>query len=181
MADWGTVLAFEAQEWVYYALAGNIAINNCFNAHALHVAVGANDGTIGVPSLDPRVPANFGGLELKAREGSVPAQELGAPVDRENLISIRVMTLDSLNLKRVDFLKIDVEGMEIDVINGSLDLIRQNKPILYVEWVKSEQDKLAEGLTALGYDKLFKFGMNLIAVHPDDPCRESINFEQAPK
>lgn len=32
MTDWGVVLAFEAQERIYYALAGNITINNCFNA-----------------------------------------------------------------------------------------------------------------------------------------------------
>jgi hypothetical protein len=32
MTGWGVVLAFEAQERIYYALAGNIAINNCFNA-----------------------------------------------------------------------------------------------------------------------------------------------------
>ena len=64
MTDWGQILAFEPQEWTYYALAGNLAINNCLNARALNVAVGAKDGTINVPSLAPNVPANFGGLEM---------------------------------------------------------------------------------------------------------------------
>ncbi|MGH7064967.1 MAG: hypothetical protein ACREET_12890, partial [Stellaceae bacterium] len=32
MTGWGSVLAIEAQERLYYALAGNIALNNCFNA-----------------------------------------------------------------------------------------------------------------------------------------------------
>src|SRR5437588_504025 len=27
---WGKVVAFEPQEWPYYALCGNIALNNCF-------------------------------------------------------------------------------------------------------------------------------------------------------
>ena len=36
MTGWGTVLAIEAQERIYYALGGNITINNCFNAHAIH-------------------------------------------------------------------------------------------------------------------------------------------------
>jgi hypothetical protein len=35
MTGWGVVLAIEAQERIYYALAGNIAINNCFNARAI--------------------------------------------------------------------------------------------------------------------------------------------------
>ena len=34
---WGSVTAFEAQERVLYALAGNIALNNCFNARAVQL------------------------------------------------------------------------------------------------------------------------------------------------
>src|ERR1041385_5373381 len=41
MTGWGSVVAIEAQERIYYALAGNIAINNCFNAIAMNVAVAA--------------------------------------------------------------------------------------------------------------------------------------------
>ena len=48
--SWGQVLAFEAQERIYYALAGNIAINNCFNARAIHAAVTAEPGTMKIPS-----------------------------------------------------------------------------------------------------------------------------------
>jgi FkbM family methyltransferase len=32
MTGWGAVIGIEAQERIFYALAGNIAINNCFNA-----------------------------------------------------------------------------------------------------------------------------------------------------
>ena len=40
MSGWGSVMAVEPQERLYYALAGNIALNNCFNAVAMHAAVG---------------------------------------------------------------------------------------------------------------------------------------------
>ena len=46
MTGWGSVLAIEAQERIYYALAGNIAINNCFNAIAVHGAVSSESGTL---------------------------------------------------------------------------------------------------------------------------------------
>ena len=36
----GSVISFEAQEKIYYALAGNIAINNLFNVKAINAAVG---------------------------------------------------------------------------------------------------------------------------------------------
>jgi hypothetical protein len=32
MTGWGSILAVEAQERIFHALAGNVAINNCFNA-----------------------------------------------------------------------------------------------------------------------------------------------------
>ena len=49
----------------FYALAGNIAINNCFNARAINAAVSSTCGTMRIPSLDYRKPASFGSLELK--------------------------------------------------------------------------------------------------------------------
>ena len=49
MTAWGAVLAIEAQERIYYALAGNIAINNCFNARAIHAAVAERAGTMKIP------------------------------------------------------------------------------------------------------------------------------------
>ena len=45
----GQVHAYEAQERIYYALAGNIAINNCSNARATWAAVGAKPGFLNVP------------------------------------------------------------------------------------------------------------------------------------
>jgi FkbM family methyltransferase len=44
MTGWGSVIAVEAQERIYYALAGNIAINNCFNARAVLAAVADKPG-----------------------------------------------------------------------------------------------------------------------------------------
>ena len=65
MTGWGRVLAIEAQERIYYALAGNIAINNCFNARAIHAAVTSRPGTMKIPTPDYLTPASFGSLELK--------------------------------------------------------------------------------------------------------------------
>ena len=50
MTGWGSVLSIEAQERIFYALAGNIAINNCFNALAVHGAVSSESGVMHLPS-----------------------------------------------------------------------------------------------------------------------------------
>ena len=52
MTGWGTVIAIEAQERIYYALAGNVAINNVFNARAIHAAVSNQVGTMKMPEPD---------------------------------------------------------------------------------------------------------------------------------
>ena len=65
MYGWGEVISFEAQERIFYALAGNITLNNCFNARAIWAAVGAESGFINVPMPDYFVPSSFGSLEIK--------------------------------------------------------------------------------------------------------------------
>lgn len=69
MYGWGTVHSFEAQETVCYALAGNIAIDNCFNVSAGNLAVGEKRSTLQITEPDSLTPASFGSLELikKAR------------------------------------------------------------------------------------------------------------------
>ena len=65
MHGWGSVIAVEAQERVFYALAGNITINNCFNARAIWGAVGAENGEIIVPRPDYLRPGSYGSMEIR--------------------------------------------------------------------------------------------------------------------
>jgi FkbM family methyltransferase len=46
---------------------------------------------------------------------------------------ISVRTIDSLNLRKIDFIKIDVEGDELNVLIGAYDTIKKFKPTLYIE------------------------------------------------
>jgi len=45
----------------------------------------------------------------------------------------KLITLDSLNVERCDFLKIDVEGYELKVIKGGLNTIQKYKPFIFME------------------------------------------------
>ena len=168
MTGWGSVLAIEAQERIFYALAGNIAINNCFNARAIHVAVGGQDGTMRIPDPDYLRPASFGSLELKRKDTN---EDIGQKIDYsdENLSEIRCVTVDSLRLSRLDFLKIDVEGMEEEVLAGAKQTIISHRPMLLVEWIKSPKEQLQKWFEDLGYN-VFEFGINLLAVHDSDRC-----------
>src|SRR6202000_1840143 len=92
MTGWGSVLSIEAQERIYYALAGNIAINNCFNALAVNAAVSSESGTMQVPNPNYFTPSSFGSLELRQRPNT---EFIGQHIDyADNTVLVRKMTLD---------------------------------------------------------------------------------------
>ena len=167
MHGWGRVLSFEAQEVVYYALAGNIAINNCLNARAKLAALGDHEGDLIVPQPDYFAHASFGSLELRHHERT---EDIGQRIsyDPSTGVVVPMVSIDSLVLERVDFIKLDVEGMEIDVLRGARKTLQTLKPILCVEIIKSDQAVIKGLLDELGY-RYFPVWLNLIAVHADDP------------
>jgi FkbM family methyltransferase len=166
MQGWGEVLAFEAQERIFYALAGNVVINNCLNASVKFAAVGAEVGEIEIPEPDYLSPGSFGSFELTQKASN---ENIGQEINYQAAgKKISQITLDSLELERVDLLKIDVEGMEEDVLIGAFDLIAQHKPVMFIEFIKSDSEKLSQILSSAGYT-VFYMPMNLLAVHQDDP------------
>ena len=48
-------------------------------------------------------------------------------------MKIEIRTLDSYEFDQVDFIKIDVEWFELNVLQGAENTIRKHKPIMYVE------------------------------------------------
>jgi FkbM family methyltransferase len=174
MTGWGNAIAIEAQERVFYALAGNIAINNCFNARAIFAAASDQAGVMKAPQLDHTRPASFGSVEIKRREHTEFA---GQAIDYDAPGGeIPCITLDSLNLPRVDFIKIDVEGMEMNVLAGAAALIAKHRPAMVVEYIKTDAEKLRQWLAALDY-RVFTSGINFVAIHNGDPGLASIQVK----
>jgi FkbM family methyltransferase len=164
MTQWGSVLSIEAQERIYYALAGNIAINNCFNAIALHAAVSSESGVMQIPNPNYSVPSSFGSLELRQRDGN---EFIGQKIDYQNLVNVRKLMLDEFGLPRVDLIKIDVEGMEMEVLQGAAQTIERCHPIMLIEKIKTDAAQLQQWLHARGY-LMIEAGINLVAIHSTD-------------
>jgi FkbM family methyltransferase len=134
----GWVIAFEPQRIVFQALCANVAINSLFNVDCYWAAMGRGRGFINVPELDPDVSNNFGGLSLL---DGIP----GRPVE--------CFPLDQfISLPRLHLVKIDVEGMESEVISSGTKLIEKFKPFLYVENDHPEKSEdLIRLIDSLGY------------------------------
>jgi hypothetical protein len=82
---------------------------------------------------------------------------------------VRSLRLDSLRLDRIDFIKLDVEGMEIEALEGAAGSIERCRPILTIEIIKTDSNKLRERLNRWGY-RIFQLDrINIAAVHESDP------------
>jgi FkbM family methyltransferase len=173
MTGWGAVIGIEAQERLYYALAGNVALNNCMNAKVVHAAVGGEVGGIDIPILNYAVPSSFGSFEIKKRAGGT--EFIGQDVNYESgaKTSVNLVTIDSLGFRRLDFIKLDVEGMEMEALQGAAQTLKACKPQLLVEVIKAQPGSVQAFLTGLGY-QLFPAGINILAVHQDDPSLANI-------
>ena len=164
MTGWGSVLSIEAQERIYYALAGNIAINNCFNALAINAAVSSESGVMQIPSPNYLVPSSFGSLELRKRNGN---EFIGQHIDYENMVNVRKLAIDEYNLPRVDLIKIDVEGMEMEALQGAARTIERSHPVMLIEKIKADAGHLRQWLETRGYT-IIEAGINMLVIHNSD-------------
>lgn len=133
----GRVFAFEPQRSLHHILCGNLALNALTNVTAVHAALGGKPGATLVPTIDYSKDGNFGGIAL----GSEAVGE-----------RVEVRTIDELRLPHCRLIKIDVEGMELDVLAGASETLARCLPFLYVENDRpANSAKLIELLLGRGY------------------------------
>ena len=135
----GRVIAFEPQRIVFQTLCANMALNSIENVDCKQLVIGASRGYAEIPEQDYSVEGNYGGVRAN-RSGR------GERIKR--------VTLDDCLywIDRLNFIKIDVEGMESDVIEGARHLIKSHKPIIYMENDQIEKSKnLLELIKSFGY------------------------------
>jgi hypothetical protein len=129
-----------------------------------------------IPNPNYFAPSSFGSLELRQRPGN---EFIGQPIDyTDNTVGIRKMTLDELNLPRVDFIKIDIEGMEMEALVGARETIKTYRPILLIEKIKTDARLLEYWLKDNGY-QLMALGINILAVHQSDESWKDITPPQS--
>ncbi len=122
--DKGAVFAFEPQDVIFQNLCANISINSITNCSCFHTALSdEKDKKLYFPNYNFNKEYNFGAMSfLRVKES-------------DHTIEASVDTLDNRfkGLNRLKLLKIDAEGMEVNILKGGIDLIKRTKPFLYLE------------------------------------------------
>ena len=146
----GFVFSFEPDSQNFSDLQNNIRLNNFNNIRAFQKALGEKHGNAVLYKIYANNP---GANRILSNKPAYPHQ----------LENVEVSTIDEIEeitaMKRVDLMKIDVEGFEMFVLQGAQKLIERWKPILFVELVEMNLNQhgysalsLIEYIENMGYE-----------------------------
>jgi len=133
------VIAVEPDLDNYRVLKLNLELNHCIDAHVLNIAAGRNEEVRELYEGGKGSPAGYS--LRQARRG----RKVKCFVDVKPL-DVAIPPL--LNNEQVDLLKIDVEGVEVEVIKGALDLLKRTRYVI-VEVIPSTKFRMREMLDLL--------------------------------
>ena len=174
----GLVYSFEPQRVVFYQLCANIFVNRLDNCMAYNMGVGDVAGTLELPDNNYD-SSNLGAYSLVPEYQDLMNLKKAAPTALKH--SVPIVTLDGFKFPRkVDFLKIDVEGMELQVLQGARQLLQDsNYPPIMLEawgfsWFKEQREALIAYLEGMGYQLFFINSSDAIAQH--SKSKRYVNF-----
>lgn len=187
-ADRRTVVhSFEPESNNAARLRENVALNSLSNITLHQTAVSTVDGSLKLYLSNDR---NAGTHSTVFIESNVSSE----------FVEIPSITLESFarekRLSSIDLIKIDVEGAEIDVINGALTVLKQHKPLVIMELSDHLQQargqtcaEFKEFMASYGYSAYFinengtlracsmnasHINDNIVFLHPESSLRPVI-------
>lgn len=132
-----SVISFEPDDYNYNQSKENLLINNVTNVKLLNKALGSKKGFVKTEKHSNHSRGCIFTRLINDNKG------------------IEQITLDSLKLNNIDYIKIDVEEHELDVMQGAVETIKSNKPIIEFKY-NGESEKFN-----VKYDDIKTFLNNL--------------------
>ncbi len=147
----GRVFAFEPGPFLFERLAANVRRNPTLQDVLTLVNLGVSDRAATLFwNEDPRNPGNAG---LRQPAGT----------------AVAAVSLDDYfarsPLPRLDFAKIDVEGMEYEVLRGGRETWREHRPVLYFETLR--EFEVGRGYPVLAHIERFLAEIGYALYRPD--------------
>jgi FkbM family methyltransferase len=156
--------AFEPQRIVYYQLCANTFLNQLSNVYAHNVGLSNEQRITNYVLPNYAEETNIGAFSIDF-DTRLKDYEVKSEGVTERMI---IIPLDSMQYEKVRLIKIDVEGHELQVLQGAEHTLRENNypPIIFEAWTwkfpEKRQAVLAH-LENLGYT-ITEMGQNNLAV-----------------
>lgn len=119
LAPHGHIYSFEASRRNFYLANKTITENNIQNVTILNKALYSENKIVYLS-------------EHQHPDQDFINPEFGSPIE--------AITIDSLNLPKIDFIKLDVEGVELEVLKGASDVLKNQRPIIAFEFLNHRTD-----------------------------------------
>jgi FkbM family methyltransferase len=134
----GRVLAFEPFRTLFQILTANVALNGLSNVFTFQIGLSNETKDVEKRTPDLKMVAN----PSKMHVADTVASQMLIPYGEFEEMYIRKLDEYSLQQKRVDLIKIDVESMELPMLHGAARTLIRHRPLVFVE--DSEIDSMAE-------------------------------------
>jgi len=132
MGQTGKIYAFEPSQDIQPRLQENINLNAFKNIEIIPYAVAARSGKMKFYRANEEGNQGVGSL--------MPAQDYRSEIRSAEGVNVDVVSLDdfceSRGIKQVDFLKIDVEGYDLEVLKGAENLMERNPDLVIMSEVE---------------------------------------------
>lgn len=167
------IISFEPQRQLFQALGGSLVLNGLDHVYLHNCGLSDQPGIAQLPAIDYGQTQDFGMIQLS---DDCDVTESGWMNDRV----VDVTSIDEMDLPRLDFLKLDVEGYEIPALTGGLRTIKQHRPWMWIEYFIVGHEAIIDALdTVSDYSFYIADYQNLLCV-PNEKLGE-INVDQLKK
>lgn len=150
----GVVYAFEPLRVIYQQLNTNVFVNGLDNVVSINSALSNTIGKTYISSVDYH---STNKINIGASSLTGGGQE------------VSLITLDSLNIPNVKFMKIDIQGSEMRFLTGASKTIKKYRPVFIIEieecflkMFKTSSEDLINYILAQGY--------LMYRINSDYPC-----------
>jgi FkbM family methyltransferase len=167
------IVSFEPQRQLFQALGGSLAINGYRHVYLHNCGLGAEPGIAQLPAVDYSIAQDFGTVSLS---DTTTVDEDGWMADRV----VDVTSIDAMDLPRLDFFKLDVEGYEIPALTGALNTIKKHRPWIWVEYFITGVDPIKQALSSVdNYDFFIMDYQNMLCVPKEKKTAITISADPA--
>ncbi|MFN4234271.1 MAG: FkbM family methyltransferase [Bacteroidia bacterium] len=160
----GMVYSFEPDKYCFDKLLKNISNNSFKNIKPINIGLGNEEGDFFLASENPY---NKGGNKVIRNADKKP--------------NIIIKTLDSFvnseNISKIDFIKIDVEGFEYNVLKGGINAIAKFRPILFIE-INDKLLRMQSSSAQQVVNLLEKYYSNIVIAETNEKITSTYPFNE---
>jgi FkbM family methyltransferase len=163
------IISFEPQRQLFQALGGSLAINGYRHVYLHNCGLGTEPGIAQLPAVDYSMAQDFGTVSLSDE----------TTVDEDGWMNDRVVdvtSIDAMDLPRLDFFKLDVEGYEVPALTGAIATIKKHRPWIWVEYFITGAEPIKQALCSVSdYDYYIVDYQNMLCMPREQANRVTVS------